>query len=73
MEYVGLYKKAFYSTDFEEEVSILKYKDSSNMHISYCDCSICGKPIKTTMYVVQSKTNAVELAYVGASCIKKIK
>ena len=54
-----------------EEVAILKY-ESEHKNIPYCECSRCGKPIKRTMYVVQSKETDVELFYLGADCIKKL-
>lgn len=57
-----------------ERVAILKYEaPKSEAHIPYCDCSFCGKPIKRVMYVVQSDKTDVELYYLGAECIKKLK
>ena len=52
-----------------EEVAILKYESKSNA--PYCECSRCGKPIKRTMYVVQSRETDVELFYLGSECFKK--
>lgn len=57
-----------------EKVAILKYEAlKSEAHIPYCDCSFCKKPIKRVMYVVQSEETNVELLYLGADCINKLK
>lgn len=73
MEYVGLVKN-FFSEDFQEDVSILKYvAEPSEANIPYCLCDRCKKPIKRVMYVVQSDETDVELAYLGAECIKYVK
>ena len=55
---------------FDENVAILKYKIKSS--IPYCSCDRCGKPIKSTMYVAQSKETDVELGYFGSECIKYV-
>lgn len=60
-----------YSRDVEEEVAILKYESKSK--IPYCKCSKCGKDIKRTMYVVQSKKTDVEIFYLGSECYKNLK
>ena len=67
MEFTGLHKK-MYSHVAGEHVFILKYQSKDS--IPYCDCSRCGKPIKKTMYVVQSQETDVELFYLGSECIK---
>lgn len=70
MEYTGRYK-TMYSYIAGEEVGILEYKDNSTKPIPYCDCSRCGRPIKSRMWVVQSKETGVELFFLGSECIKR--
>ena len=69
IEFKGKTAEGF-SKMFDENVSILKYKIKSS--IPYCDCDRCGKPIKATMYVAQSKETDVELGYFGSECIKYV-
>lgn len=69
IEYKGVTNKGF-SKMFGENVSILKYK--IKCLIPYCDCDRCGKPIKATMYVAQSKETDVELGYFGSECVKYV-
>ena len=70
MEYTGKHKTLF-SQICGETVNVLEYKDETKMNIPYCECTRCGKPIKKTMYVIQSKETDVELMYLGSDCIKK--
>lgn len=65
-EFVG----SKYSETAGEFVSVLKYE--SKHKVPYCNCTRCGKPIKKTMYVVQSADTGVELMYLGADCINKL-
>lgn len=69
IEYKGKTSEGF-SKMFDENVAILKYKIKSS--IPYCSCDRCGKPIKSTMYVAQSKETDVELGYFGSECIKYV-
>lgn len=72
MEYTGKWWTR-YSDDFGQEVNILEYKDKKNKFIPYCDCTRCGKPIKSHMFVIQDTVDDVEMAYYGADCIKHLK
>ena len=65
MEYTGEYKEI--TSKNYGKVYILKYK--SEQPYPYCECTMCGKPIKRTMYVVQDE-NDIELEYLGSECIK---
>ncbi len=69
LEFKGKTAEGF-SKMFGENISILKYSIKST--IPYCDCDRCGKPIKRTMYVAQSKETDVELGYFGSECIKYV-
>ena len=69
MTFTGKYR-SIYSVAFDEEVDILEYVSKDK--IPYCECSRCGKPIIKKMYVVQSKETGVEMAYLGAECIKHL-
>lgn len=77
MEYTGNHKKMF-STELNQEVNILEYKDPNpvkqrpgSCHWYYCECDKCHKEIKSHMFVVQSAEDDVEMLYLGADCIKK--
>lgn len=71
VEYVG-YKDFGYSHKLQEEVSVLKYKIDLPIGFAYCDCDVCGKPIRRFMYVVQSKETDIELLHLGSECIKRL-
>lgn len=67
MKYTGNYKR-MHSDVCQEDVCVLEYKSKDN--VPYCNCTRCGKPIKKTMYVVQSAETDIELMYLGSDCIK---
>jgi len=75
MDYTGKHYKMF-SARFNMNVNVLEYKDKANKPIPWCNCDMCGKPIKSKMYVAQcddgSDYQDVEMGYFGADCIKKI-
>ena len=68
MEYTGNYKK-FFSHKLGKNVSVLEYKSDDN--VTYDFCSLCGKPIKRKMFVVQDSETDIELLLLGATCAKK--
>lgn len=67
MMYVG-YHGSKYSEILDADISILEYKIDSK--IPYCDCSRCGKPLKSKMFVIQDRSTDVEMMCLGADCIK---
>lgn len=67
MKYVK-YHGSHYSEILGTDISILEYKIDSK--VSYCDCSKCGKPLKSKMFVIQDKETDVEMMYLGSDCIK---
>ena len=77
MDFTGNWRKMF-STELNQEVNILEYKDPEThkqipgkAHWYYCECDKCHKEIKSHMFVVQSAEDDVEMLYLGADCIKK--
>ena len=56
-----------------KSVNVLEYKDNEK-HVRgwhYERCTRCGKPLKKIWYVVQDEDD-VEIAYLGAECVKHL-
>ena len=68
MEYTGNYK-TFFSNKLGKDVNVLEYESKDNA--TYDFCSLCGKPIKRKMFVVQDRETDIELLLLGTTCAKK--
>ena len=67
MKYTGRFERKHSECGM---VSILEYRSDSD--VPYIECSMCKKPIKKVMYVVQDE-DGVELMYLGSACRWKFK
>lgn len=68
-------KSTTYEVRFSEDCNenVVIFKDRLDCSVPYMKCSKCGKPIKRTMFTVQSVKDCVELMYLGSECIKNLK